>query len=260
MDPFDLLNVTVDSTDAEVRKAFREQSLRVHPDKRPPNERQEASVEFDTLKKCYSSIATQKDRQALWNMLNKTKQKSSNLSSSEKSSINSSVLSIRKEVEIELEQVFLGTQMPIDIEFFSTENGIQSSYQSCVYVDIPKGSDTGEVLTCHHDAFGQSFRVDVRVKIKPHSLFKRRGLDLIYVHTVSLREAICGFNCHIDHLSGRKINVNCYGKIVTPETVERIQGMGLTRGDKIGSLIIEFNIRFPKTLSNEVKKQIAQLI
>ena len=260
MDPFDLLNVTVDSTDAEVRKAFREQSLLVHPDKRPQNEREKASLEFDTLKKSYSSISTKKDRLALWSMLNKGIDKSNTSFPSEKPSGNSAIQSIRKEVEIELEQIFNGTQMPVDIEFVSTENGIQTTCESCVYIDIPKGSDTGEVLTCQHDAFGNNFRVDVKVKIRPHSLFKRRGLDLIYVHTISLKESLCGFNCQIDHLSGRKINVNCYGKIVTPDTVERIQGMGLRRGDKIGSLIIEFNIRFPKTLSHDVKKQIADLI
>merc|ERR1719326_25237 len=55
------------------------------------------------------------------------------------------------------------------------------------------------------------------VKEQGHKLFKRKGADLYLERTISLVEALCGFELEIEHLDGRKLLVKTSpGEIVTP--------------------------------------------
>lgn len=52
---------------------------------------------------------------------------------------------------------------------------------------------------------------------KPHERFQRMDCDLFMTHTVSLTEALCGFQLLVKHLDGRDILVkHPAGQIIKP--------------------------------------------
>merc|ERR1719326_1333752 len=57
------------------------------------------------------------------------------------------------------------------------------------------------------------------LKQQEHKLFKRRGADLFIERTISLVEALCGFELELTHLDGRKLHISTSpGEIVKPMT------------------------------------------
>lgn len=52
---------------------------------------------------------------------------------------------------------------------------------------------------------------------KEHPKFKRKGEDLFYEHTLSLTEALCGFQFALTHLDGRQLLIKSNpGEVVKP--------------------------------------------
>jgi DnaJ family protein A protein 2 len=90
---------------------------------------------------------------------------------------------------------------------------------------------------------------------------KRDGLDLILQKSISLKEALCGFSFSIKFLDSRvfKIN-NDNGNVICPGYKKIVEGMGMCREDKIGNLIIIFDIKFPDQLSSEAITTISSVL
>merc|ERR1719454_179357 len=54
-------------------------------------------------------------------------------------------------------------------------------------------------------------------KQEEHKMFKRKGADLFLERTISLVEALCGFEMELEHLDGRKLLIKTApGEIVKP--------------------------------------------
>lgn len=52
---------------------------------------------------------------------------------------------------------------------------------------------------------------------KEHPKFKRKGEDLYYEHTLSLTEALCGFQFVLTHLDGRQLLIKSNpGEVIKP--------------------------------------------
>jgi DnaJ family protein A protein 2 len=85
---------------------------------------------------------------------------------------------------------------------------------------------------------------------KPHDLFRRVGSHLLVNHTISLQEALCGFELPIEHLDGRMLVIKIPpGQVIDPNfawVVSR-EGMPLpnTGGSERGNLTIHFEVDFP---------------
>jgi DnaJ family protein A protein 2 len=103
---------------------------------------------------------------------------------------------------------------------------------------------------------GDKSDVIILLRQKPHDTFKRIDNDLFAHVTISLAEALCGFNkCLVTHLDGRQLAVNHpAGQVIRPNHMMAIRGEGMPQHkrpfDK-GDLHIQFNIEFPE--SNWVK-------
>ena len=108
---------------------------------------------------------------------------------------------IEIKVSLTLEESFTGTQIPIMIEReIKNGNGHEKfSYreQERIYVTIPPGIDTDEIITIpekgseHNGVKGD---IKVQITLKPHEVFERKGLNLIYKHNISFKESIVGFD------------------------------------------------------------------
>ena len=72
---------------------------------------------------------------------------------------------------------------------------------------------------------------------------------------------ICCLIFKIDHINGKSFTINNMGgNVIKPGYAKIAQNMGMKRKDKIGNLVIKFNIVFPDTLTEEQKKELDKIL
>jgi DnaJ-class molecular chaperone len=171
---------------------------------------------------------------------------------------------IIKNVQIEMEHVFNGASIPVEIERWILENGSKVFEKETIYVDIPKGVDNNEIIILRDKGnFTGISKGDVKIFIlvSNNTLFKRSGLDLILYKNISLKEALCGFSFEINYINGKSYTLNNNkGSIISPEYKKVYPNMGLTRNEHTGNMIIHFHIDFPEKLSEEQIDKLSSIL
>mmetsp|Transcript_13748 Transcript_13748/g.23356 ORF Transcript_13748/g.23356 Transcript_13748/m.23356 type:complete len:415 (-) Transcript_13748:82-1326(-) len=97
--------------------------------------------------------------------------------------------------------------------------------------------------------------VNFIIQEKEHDLFKRKGADLLITKTLSLNEALCGFEWIVKHLDGREIAIKSKpGEVIKPEQsssapfVKIVPNEGMpSHGNPFvkGNLYVLFRVEFP---------------
>ncbi|CAI0447544.1 unnamed protein product [Linum tenue] len=99
---------------------------------------------------------------------------------------------------------------------------------------------------------------------KEHPRFKRKGDDLFVEHTLSLTEALCGFQFVITHLDGRQLLIKSLpGEVVKPDSFKAVndEGMPLYRKPFLkGKLYIHFTVDFPDSLTPDQVKSLETVL
>ncbi len=265
-DPYEILGVNRDASDEEIKKAYRKQSLLHHPDR---NGGSQASKEkFQEITGAYEKITQDKesgprgkdpfmgnnafDMNAMFRFFQEGNFPTEHFANQMKKA-----MPIIKTIEITMEQSYFGCSVPVQIERWILENGGKKQETETLYVQIPKGTDSNEIMIYRNKgnmlAPGNIGDIKVIIKVKKHEYFERIGLDIIYNKDITLKEALCGLTFDLKHISGRtfKINNAKGTSIIAPGYQKVVHNLGLTRGEHVGSLIIRFNIIFPKKLTGE---------
>jgi DnaJ-class molecular chaperone len=184
---------------------------------------------------------------------------------------NSKPQPIQHNLTISLEQVLVGTTIPIEIERFIIEGQTKSLEKETLYIPIPKGIDDGEIIVLqdkgniiNHGINNMPIMkgdVKIFIKVDNKTEFKRHGLDLIYEKKISLKDSLCGFSFELKHVNGKMYTINNnIGNIIAPNHKKIISNMGLTRDNHTGSLVIQFEVQFPEKLSEEAIKQLLVIL
>jgi molecular chaperone DnaJ len=128
--------------------------------------------------------------------------------------------------------------------------------------DLPPGIDNGDyALTGEGESIphGASGDLIVRVRVKPHPLFKRDGADVFYDAKISIVDACIGNTIEVPTLEkAEKIKVE---EGTQPNTIVKLKGKGLPhlhsrgRGDQYVRLVIEI----PTKLSKQQKELFQKL-
>ncbi len=103
-----------------------------------------------------------------------------------------------------------------------------------------------------------------------HTRFQRAGNDLIYVHKLSLYDALCAAPLELETLDHRKLTV-VVDQIITPKYRKAVPGegmpilstdplAGMRKERQKGTLWIQFDIDFPKYLSEDQKQKLKPII
>lgn len=166
---------------------------------------------------------------------------------------------IVKHISIPIVQILSGTTVPIEIERIISTRGEKSTEKETVYIKIPQGIDEGEVLVIPQKGnvlmANEEIKGDVKISIhiENDTAFTRKGLDLIYEKTITVKEALCGFSFELKYLTGKVYAItNGMGHILGNGYNKSIPNMGFERNGHTGNLIIVFTIRMPEKLSSDV--------
>ena len=139
--------------------------------------------------------------------------------------------------------------------------GYELTPETCeIEVHIPPGGRHGESVTVTgegnqypgHEAGDVVFQL----RQGKHEVFTRKGADLGMSHTLSLREALCGYNIKIQHVSGHILIVSSKeGEIVQPGCLKKVYSYGMPiryQAHTKGHLYIAMDVKLPapNSLSN----------
>merc|ERR1712071_461939 len=110
------------------------------------------------------------------------------------------------------------------------------------------------------------------VQEKDHDVYKRKGADLLITKTLSLNEAICGFEWSVNALDGRQLVIKSQsGEVIKPEAdnttpfVKVVANEGMpSLGNPFvkGNLYVLFRVEFPKDgeLNKKMTYQLKKLL
>ncbi|CAM8886968.1 hypothetical protein QQ045_025151 [Rhodiola kirilowii] len=135
-------------------------------------------------------------------------------------------------------------------------------------VHVEKGMQNGQKITFPGEADEAPDTVTGDIVFvlqqKEHPKFKRKGDDLFVEHTLSLTEALCGFQFALVHLDSRQLLIKSQpGEVIKPEQFKAINDEGMPiyqRPFMKGKLYIHFNVEFPDSSTPEQCKALEAVL
>jgi DnaJ-class molecular chaperone len=171
---------------------------------------------------------------------------------------------IIKNISVPIDKILTGTTIPVDIERWIIQDDNKVFENETVYITVPKGIDEGEIIVLPEK--GNIVREDCKgdikifIKIENDTDFKRIGLDLLLEKTITVKEALCGFNFELKYITGKTYTItNNSGNIISHGYRKIIPNMGFSRDQHNGNLVIIFNVKFPDKLTEETLEQLKKI-
>lgn len=174
---------------------------------------------------------------------------------------------IVKNIQINMEQVFTGCMVPVEIERWNIINDTKHMETETIYVNIPQGIDDNEIIVMREqgNSINDTIKGDIKfvIQVSNNTNFIRNGLDIVYKKTITLKEALCGFTFEVKHLNGKTLifsNVGEQRSVIKPNYQKHIEGLGLKRGNNNGRLIINFDVEFPDVITDEQMNKLKEIL
>ncbi|GAV82536.1 DnaJ domain-containing protein/DnaJ_C domain-containing protein [Cephalotus follicularis] len=134
-----------------------------------------------------------------------------------------------------------------------------------ITVDIEKGMQDGQEVVFYDDGEpiidGEPGDLKFRIRTAPHDRFRREGNDLHATVTITLLQALVGFEKTIKHLDEHLVDIGSKG-ITKPKEVRKLKGEGMPLhfSNKKGDLYVTFEVLFPLKLTDEQKSKIKAVL
>lgn len=244
---YDILGISNDATEADIKKAYRSLSLKYHPDRNPSEDAKEKIQKINEAYETLGDSALRKQYDAkdnvappaqfgnadqfndinnIFNMMFNGMNGMHNVPGMPHVNIFQSgrpgqfhtqfhfsnvIQPITKQIELTLEQCYNGCVYQIDIERTVINNNDRMVEVETIYINIPCGINHGETIILNDKGNVVNTRkgnVQMQISVAKHELFTRSGLDLIYNKTISLKESLCGFTIDVNHVSGKRFSIN----------------------------------------------------
>ena len=125
-------------------------------------------------------------------------------------------------------------------------------------ITVPKGVEVGSKVRLSGKGERSSWGgrpgdLIITFKIKPHSFFRREGLDIHVTISVNLAQATLGSTMAAKTVYGKKVHLR-----IPPGTQSgtklRVRGHGIEKGERVGDQIVEVDVVIPETLTDEQKQ------
>ncbi|KAE8692053.1 DnaJ protein ERDJ3B [Hibiscus syriacus] len=134
-----------------------------------------------------------------------------------------------------------------------------------VTVDIEKGMQDGQEVVFYEDGEpiidGEPGDLKFLIRTAPHDRFRREGNDLHTTITITLAQALVGFEKTIKHLDDHLVDIGSKG-ITKPKEVRKFKGEGMPLhfSNKKGDLYVTFEVLFPTSLTDDQKAKIKSIL
>lgn len=134
-----------------------------------------------------------------------------------------------------------------------------------ITVDIEKGMQDGQEVNFYEDGEpkidGEAGDLKFRIRTAPHDRFKRQGNDLHMTVTITLVQALVGFEKNIKHLDEHLVDISSKG-ITKPKEVRKFKGEGMPLhfSTKKGDLYVTFEVLFPNSITEDQKTKIREIL
>ena len=162
-------------------------------------------------------------------------------------------------VDITIDQAFTGCSIPVEIErnIEHQRHRVLHTEHETIYIVIPSGIDNNETIMIPNkgnNVDGMVGDLKIVISVKNNTKLERRGLDLYYTHTLTLKEALCGFEAEIEYLQNKTFKIVNNDFVISPQYTKNIPNMGMKRDNNHGQFIINFNIVFPQLSSEKIEQ------
>merc|ERR1719384_28087 len=133
---------------------------------------------------------------------------------------------------------------------------------------IPRGAKHAEkiVLSGQGHELPDSANGDLVIVLRcvKHELYQRIGADLAMTKKISLKQALCGFNIMIPHLSGYKLRLKSEpNEIIQHGSLKAVYSKGMPQkgsNNTFGHLYVKLEIVFPDEIDEELREKIGKLL
>ena len=180
------------------------------------------------------------------------------------------------ELECSLEELYNGCIKNVKYtrKKISSDSVTLEDVEENIDVEILRGYDKNSVIVFKgmgNECLGEkNSDLIVKIKEKKNNSFKRVNKnDLIYIHEITLAQALNGDPVRLTTLDNRKISISI-DEIISPSTIKKVPGEGMpifkkelsVRNLEIekGDLYIKFHIIFPEYIDPVRKMEISKLL
>jgi len=298
-DLYSILNITKQATDKDIKKSYKSLAFTCHPDR---NKSESATTQFQNISQAYQILSdpTKRDTYDKFGYDVASNQSSINpldlfqslFNVDFSQHMNSNVFffsdlspmgffshiptnTLTYHLDITLPELYSGTQKEFIIQSKQSSGILQDTkYVINVkpgtkhkeHLDVNGGGHYNPSTQSHDDLF-------ILINELPHPLYKRKNNDLYRVHTLSLRDALCGSTFTLDHFEN-PLSVSI-PDIVTPNSIFQIYGQGMPIKQQSqpslqnesppddplhGNLLLDLKIDFPTYLSDTQKDYLTKIL
>lgn len=298
---YNILNLSKNANINDIKKAYRQLSIKFHPDKNNTND----SEQFNKLNDAYSKLLDKysNDKYSNDKYSNEvTKSELVNSFANSANAINANAINANNanannanainanscndilkysyfssnssnssediiiDLNVTFNEAYNGCTKPIVVNRKIIVNNVIGHEKETLYIPIPKGIDANEIIALPNkgnvyisNGIISYSNIKILICLIKNELFERNGLDIIFIKTITLKEALLGFNFILTHINNKNFKITC-SEIINFNYEKLIPNMGFNRDTFVGNLIIKFNITFPLTISQESKKLLEKLL
>ena len=159
---------------------------------------------------------------------------------------------VGSEITIEFAQALRGTEVKLQLQ----DGG------EPVTVRIPPGATDGDRIRLSGHGQPSPFGgppgdLVLAIRVRPHALFDRRGLDLHLDLPITIGEAYRGAKVKVPTPNGW-VTLTVPKHAQSGQTL-RLKGKGVHRGTDVGDLYVRFLVRYPERESKEVDRAVDEM-
>jgi DnaJ family protein B protein 4 len=287
---YSVLNLSKNANINDIKKAYRQLSIKFHPDKNLNCD----SEQFNKINEAYSKLLEKYNTNDLHNDVNKfnnnelvnANNNNANINNTNNTNNNANINNTNNTNNIDVNNTILkysyfnvnnsediiinlslgfseaynGCNKPIVVNRKIIVNNVIGHEKETLYIPIPKGIDANEIITIPNkgnvyisNGLISHSNIKIIICLLTHEIFERIGLDIVFIKTITLKEALLGFSFNLNHINNKNFKITC-SEVIHFNYEKLIPNMGFIRDSFVGNLIIKFNITFPPTISQESKK------